>query len=137
VNTGRTIRVSEKTHRNLQELAEGSTIQAVVEEAVEDLSRKRFFQDLDAGYSALQADPDAWATELEERTLWDDALGKSIRAKPESTCNGVARLSSRVQVQQEPAQLEVDANVVVADRFRTLLEFGDERQPEAGLDAER
>jgi hypothetical protein len=46
-------------------------------------------------------------------------------------------VSLKVQVQQKPAQLEIGANVVLADRFRSILECGDERLPETGLDAER
>ena len=46
---------------------------------MEDLRRKRFFEELDAGYAALRADPEAWAAEeLEVRALWDNTLADGL-----------------------------------------------------------
>ena len=78
MNAGRTIRVTEKTYQSIKQLATGSAMQDVVEEAVEDLRRKRFFEDLDAGYAALRAEPAAWAVEQAERALWDNTAADGL-----------------------------------------------------------
>lgn len=74
-----TVRISQATHQKLRKLAEetGSSLTAAMEHAVECYRRKVFFDILDAQYAALQADPEAWQAELQERaelegTLMDD-----------------------------------------------------------------
>jgi hypothetical protein len=78
MNAGRTIRVTEKTYQSIKQLATNSAMQDVVEEAVEALRRKRFFEDLDAGYAALRAEPAAWAEEQAERALWDNTAADGL-----------------------------------------------------------
>ncbi len=70
------VRVSARTHEALRELAaqSGETMQAILDKAVEDYQRQRFFDELNAGYAALRADPKAWQEELEERAAWDVTL---------------------------------------------------------------
>jgi hypothetical protein len=74
--TSPTIPISETSHRILQELAEqtGQSMTDVLDKALDAYRRKLFFDQLNAGYAALRADPQAWAEELEERKLWDAAL---------------------------------------------------------------
>lgn len=64
-----TVRVTEHTHRVLRELAEatGESLQQVLEEAVEQYRRERFFADLHAAYERLAANRAAWQDELGER----------------------------------------------------------------------
>src|SRR6266478_6482122 len=71
-----TVRISEASHRILQELAEqtGQTIRDVLDKAVDAYRRKLFFEQLNAGYAELRADPEAWAEHLAERKLWDATL---------------------------------------------------------------
>lgn len=71
-----TIPVSETAHQILQELAEqtGQSMTDVLDKALDAYRRKLFFEQLNAGYAALRADPQAWAEELEERKLWDATL---------------------------------------------------------------
>ncbi len=71
-----TVRISERARDHLRVLAaeEGETMQAVLEKAVEHYRRQRFFDQLDAAYAALRADPEAWREELEERQLWEATL---------------------------------------------------------------
>ncbi len=59
---------SEAAHLILKELAEqtGQTLDAY--------RRKLFFEQLNAGYAELRADPEAWAEHLAERKLWDATL---------------------------------------------------------------
>jgi hypothetical protein len=71
-----TIPISETAHQILRELAEqtGQSITDVLDKALDSYRRKLFFEQLNAGYAALRADPQAWAEELEERKLWDATL---------------------------------------------------------------
>ena len=70
-----TLRVPERTYQIIRDLAgEEQTIQAVVVQAVETLRRQRFWEEVNAAYAALKADPAAWAEELAERAAWDCTL---------------------------------------------------------------
>ncbi len=41
---------------------------------IETERRQRFLEEANAAFVALQADPEAWKAELEERAAWDAAL---------------------------------------------------------------
>lgn len=72
-----TVRISSSALRSLQQLskATGRSQIALVEEAVEELRRKRIFEEANRVFVALKADPKAWAEELEERKAWEGTLG--------------------------------------------------------------
>jgi len=71
-----TVRISEASHQILKGLAEqtGQTMMDVLEKALDTYRRKLFFEQLNAGYAELRADPEAWAEHLAERKLWDATL---------------------------------------------------------------
>src|SRR5580658_5583484 len=71
-----TVRISETSHQVLKELADqtGQTMMDVLDKAVDAYRRKLFFEQLNAGYAELRADPEAWAEHLAERKLWDVTL---------------------------------------------------------------
>jgi hypothetical protein len=71
-----TIPISEAAYELLKELAEqtGQTMMEVLNKALEAYRRKLFFEQLNAGYAELRADPEAWAEYLAERRLWDATL---------------------------------------------------------------
>jgi hypothetical protein len=68
--------ISEASHRILKELAEqtGQTMMDLLDKALDAYRRKLFFEQLNAGYAELRADPKAWADHLAERKLWDATL---------------------------------------------------------------
>ncbi len=74
------VRISEESRETLRELAcsEHSTIQAVLEKAIEDYRRKRFFEDLDAAYVKLQEDSEAWEAYQAELKVWDVTLADGL-----------------------------------------------------------
>jgi hypothetical protein len=78
--TSSTIRVSRSTHELLRDLAANSntTIRAVVDEAVQDLQRKRFWADFNAVCEAIQADPVAWANLRREDADWEETLADGL-----------------------------------------------------------
>jgi hypothetical protein len=71
-----TVPISDASHRLLRELAEqtGQTMTDVLDKALDVYRRKVFFEQLNAGYAALRADPEAWAELEAERKLWDTTL---------------------------------------------------------------
>jgi hypothetical protein len=71
-----TVPISEASYRLLKELAEqsGQTLPEVLDKALDAYRRKLFFDQLNAGYAELRADPEAWAEHLAERKLWDATL---------------------------------------------------------------
>lgn len=71
-----TVPVSEASQRILRELVEqtGQTMSEVLDKAIDAYQRKLFFDQVNAGYAALRADPEAWAEELAERKLWEATL---------------------------------------------------------------
>jgi predicted transcriptional regulator len=75
-----TVRVTEETHELLRKLAAatGEPLQGVLERAVENYRRERFFAELDAAYQRLQADPVAWAEELAERAELEGTLADGL-----------------------------------------------------------
>jgi hypothetical protein len=71
-----TVRISEKSREALRALSEesGEPMQSILDKAIEEYQRKHFFEQLNADYEALGADPEAWAEYKKELELWDATL---------------------------------------------------------------
>ena len=78
--TTTTIRVSLRTRDLLQELAQtsGSSMQAVLEQALEQYRRQQLLEETNAAYAALRAAPEAWADLEQERLAWDQTLADGL-----------------------------------------------------------
>ena len=76
-----TIRVSEETHQRLAVIAEstGRPMTRVLDDAVEALERRVFFDGMDQRYRALRSDDPAWREVEAERTTEEGTLGDSSR----------------------------------------------------------
>ena len=72
-----TVRISSHAQRTLRQLSKTTkrSQTALLEEAIEELRRKKFFEEANRAFAALKADPKAWAEELEERKAWESTLG--------------------------------------------------------------
>ena len=53
-------------------------MQNVLDEAIEQYRRDRFFRELDESYARLQADSQAWQEELDDRRLWESTLADGL-----------------------------------------------------------
>lgn len=75
-----TIRISPHSKAILRELAahDGKPMQDILDEAIEQYRRDRFFREVNEGYARLRADPEAWQEELDERRLWDATLADGL-----------------------------------------------------------
>lgn len=71
-----TVRISHSAREVLREMSrsEGRPMQALLEEAVETLRRKRFLEEVNAAYASLRGDAKAWAAIQRERQEWDRTL---------------------------------------------------------------
>ena len=74
------VRVSEAAWQTLKRLSErcGTTMQEIVDRAVEEYRRKLFLEEANRAYAALRSDPRAWREELEERRVWEAALADGV-----------------------------------------------------------
>ena len=68
-----TIRIRATTHRALKELAarSGQSLQDMAEKAIDDYRRKLYLEGANADYSAMNADPRAFAEFKKEIGAWD------------------------------------------------------------------
>jgi hypothetical protein len=82
---GHSIRVSKSTHDMLRDLAARSktSIGAIVDQAVEEFQRKRFWEEYTEGYAKLASQPEAWRGFQEEAGVWETALADSLEDKPD------------------------------------------------------
>jgi len=71
-----TVRISSRAHKALKELAtnDGRPMQALLDEAVEALRRKRFLERVNEAFGGLRKDAAAWSALEAERKEWDSTL---------------------------------------------------------------
>ena len=81
-----TVRVSEATRDLLRRLAEreGTAMQRVLEKALEGYRRRRFLEEVNAGFASLRSDRRAWSRVQAERRAWDATVADGLSAKPRS-----------------------------------------------------
>lgn len=74
------VRISESARETLRELAArtGESMQEFLERAIEQYRRRRFLEELNAGFAARRNDPEAWKEELQEREEWDRTLADGL-----------------------------------------------------------
>jgi hypothetical protein len=77
------LRIGEDTHHVLRELArlEGVSMQVVLDKALAEYRKTRFFDSLGAAFGALKNDPKAWSEEEQERQAW--AATHSDKVEPD------------------------------------------------------
>lgn len=75
-----TIRVTDRTQRTLRQLSNesGRPMQDVAAEAIEAYRRWRILERTNAAYATMQASPQVWREELEERAAWDNTLADGL-----------------------------------------------------------
>lgn len=80
-----TIRVSREIYNDVKALAQNQheNIQDVMEHAVKEYKKKKFFDNLNAAYAKVQSDPAAWEEEQKERQIWDITLSDGLENENE------------------------------------------------------
>jgi len=71
-----TTRISKATHKLLQRLSEeeGTSMQSIIENALEEYRRNKFIEKSNEAYMELRQREEDWAQEKEERETWDKTL---------------------------------------------------------------
>ncbi|NJK74549.1 MAG: toxin-antitoxin system protein [Microcoleus sp. SU_5_6] len=71
-----TVTIDSTFYKILTELSaiSGKSIQAILEQAIEQYRRQQFLEAANQAYIALRNDSEAWQEELEERSVWDITL---------------------------------------------------------------
>lgn len=87
-----TVRISETSRKTLKDLAaqENGSMQAVLEKAIEHYRRRRFLEQVNTAYAALQQDRKTWTAVEKERVQWDATLGDGLEPDEEWTEDGKA-----------------------------------------------
>jgi hypothetical protein len=119
-----TVEIEQSSHPVLQQISKrtGEPIEKVLSKAIDDLRRKQFFAEMDAAYSELQSNEEAWREELEERKIWEatlkmpnfcDAIKKNdfLRAAGESQLSNMSKIKN-----EDHRLLFTDAAYVVEQR---------------------
>jgi len=85
-----TVRISKAAHHVLKALSRetGRTMTEVLDQALEAYRRKLFFEQMNAGYAELRADPEAWAEHEAERETWDVTLMDGLDPEGTGTAEG-------------------------------------------------
>jgi hypothetical protein len=75
-----TVRVDSKVHTKLHELAaeEQRPIGQVIEDAIDQYRRAKFWQGVQEDYARLRADPVAWKEYQDEIALWDSTASDGL-----------------------------------------------------------
>lgn len=70
------VHISAQSHRHLREMAaqEGERMCVVLEKALEQYRRQKFWGEMRAAYAVIQSDPEAMAAEKKEFALWEVTL---------------------------------------------------------------
>ena len=74
------VRIQPESHAKLRQLAQeaGVSMPEILEQAIDDLYRKRFLEECSRAYARLKADPKAWREELAERKAWEATLADGL-----------------------------------------------------------
>lgn len=75
-----TVRLSPHAYGILKELARssGESMQVVLDRAVEEERRRRFFAEANASYARLRGDVEAWAEYEKDLSAWDTTEGSPL-----------------------------------------------------------
>ncbi len=74
------VRISSQSYQILKSLSQdkGQSMQSVIDEAIEDLRRRKMLEATNEAFSTLKADKKAWKDELKERELWENTLSDGV-----------------------------------------------------------
>jgi|CXWL01.1.fsa_nt_gi hypothetical protein len=53
-------------------------MQSVIDQAIEELRRRKMLEATNLAFSELKADKTAWQDELKERAIWENTLGDGV-----------------------------------------------------------
>lgn len=74
------VRVSSQSYKLLKSLAQdfGQSMQSVIDEALEDLRRRKMLEATNEAFLTLKNNKKVWKEELRERELWENTLSDGV-----------------------------------------------------------
>ncbi len=80
------IRVSKDIYKIIKHLAMhyNDNMQTIIEKAVMDYKKNKFFEEMNNNYLKLRSDPQTWEEEIKEREIWNISLLDGLEIENES-----------------------------------------------------
>lgn len=74
------VRISSSSYEILKSLSKsnGQAMQAVIDQAIEDLRRRKMLEATNRAFEGLKSDKAAWQEETAERELWENTLSDGV-----------------------------------------------------------
>ncbi|HLE63705.1 MAG TPA: hypothetical protein VI750_11215 [Pyrinomonadaceae bacterium] len=74
------VRISTNSYQILKSLSQdkGESMQSVMDQAIEDLRRRKMLEATNSAFAALKSDKAAWQEEIEEREIWENTLADGV-----------------------------------------------------------
>ena len=74
------VRISSQSYQILKTLAQDNsqTMQSVIDQALEDLRRRKILEATNEAFSTLKANQDLWQEEITERKVWENTLSDGV-----------------------------------------------------------
>ena len=74
------VRISENSYQILKTLSQGKgqSMQSVIDQAIEDMRRRKMLEATNLAFTELKADKTAWREEIAEREIWTNTLSDGV-----------------------------------------------------------
>jgi post-segregation antitoxin (ccd killing protein) len=74
------VRISSQSYQILKTLAQDNsqTMQSLIDQALEDLRRRKILEATNEAFSTLKANQDLWQEEIAERQVWENTLSDGV-----------------------------------------------------------
>lgn len=74
------VRISENSYQILKTLSQGKgqSMQSVIDQAIEDMRRRKMLEATNLAFTELKADKTAWLEEIAEREIWTNTLSDGV-----------------------------------------------------------
>jgi predicted CopG family antitoxin len=74
------VRISANSYQILKTLSQGKgqSMQSVIDQAIEDLRRRKMLEATNLAFTEMKADKTAWREEIAEREIWANTLSDGV-----------------------------------------------------------
>ena len=74
------VRISSQSYQVLKTLSKekGQTMQSLIDQALEDLRRRKMLEATNDAFKSLKSDIESWNEELAERKIWENTLSDGV-----------------------------------------------------------
>jgi predicted CopG family antitoxin len=74
------VRISANSYQILKTLSQGKgqSMQSVIDQAIEDLRRRKMLEATNLAFTEMKADKTAWQEEIAEREIWANTLSDGV-----------------------------------------------------------